>query len=367
VSGDEADSGEKTQPPSEYKLREARKKGEVARSTDIAASASYLGLALSAVLFGPDAIDRLGATLSSMLARADDLSALLLGPGGTTVALSLLAEALFPILPFFLLPLVLVILAYVGQRAIILVPSKVVFKLSRISPLQGLRNKFGPSGLFEFLKSLVKLLVFSTIAAIFLRARLGRFVGSISGEPSLIALLIGTSVRGLLWWITAISAAIAVADYLWQYRALRRKLMMTRKEIEDETKQNEGDPALKHKRRQRGYDIATRRMLQDVPEADVLIVNPRHFAVALKWDRKPDTAPVCVAKGVDEIAARMREIAREAGVPIHRDPPAARSIHATVELGEEIRPEQYGPVAAAIRYAERMRKLARERQWQGRK
>ncbi len=365
MSGEEPDSGEKTQQPTEYKLREARKKGEVARSTDISASASYFGLALSVALFGQDSVDRLGATLSSMLGQADDLSALLLGPGGAAPLLGLVVTVLLAVLPFLLLPLVLVILAYVAQRAVIFTPSKLAFKLSRISPIAGLRNKFGPSGLFEFFKSLVKLLLFSAIAALFLRAQLGRFIGSIAGQPGAVAVLIGANLRGLLWWVTGISAVIAVADYLWQYRALRRKLMMTRKEIEDETKQNEGDPALKQKRRQRGYDIATRRMLQDVPDADVLIVNPEHFAVALKWDRQPDTAPICVAKGVDEIAARMREIAREADVPIHRDPPTARSIHATVELGEEIRPEQYGAVAAAIRYAERMRKMAREQQWRG--
>ncbi|NCM97925.1 MAG: flagellar biosynthesis protein FlhB, partial [Rhodobacterales bacterium] len=133
------------------------------------------------------------------------------------------------------------------------------------------------------------------------------------------------------------------------------------KEMMDENKDSEGDPHTKAARRQRGYDIATNRMLEDVPQADVIVVNPTHYAVALKWDRAARRAPVCVAKGVDEIAARIRERAAAAGVPIHRDPPTARALHASVEIGQEIRPDQYRAVAAAIRFAEAMRKRARQR------
>jgi flagellar biosynthetic protein FlhB len=118
---------------------------------------------------------------------------------------------------------------------------------------------------------------------------------------------------------------------------------------------------MKQERRQRAYDIAMNQMMADIPEADVVIVNPTHYAVALKWDRARGTAPKCVAKGVDEIAAKIREIAAEHGVALHSDPPTARAIHATVEIGDEIRPEHYRAVAAAIRFAEAMRKKARRR------
>ena len=131
---------------------------------------------------------------------------------------------------------------------------------------------------------------------------------------------------------------------------------MSRKEMIDEAKDSEGDPHVKMQRRQRGQEIATNRMLQDVATADVVVLNPTHYAVALKWNRKGRGAPVCVAKGMDEIAARIREKAAEAGVPMHRDPPTARAIHASVEIGQPIRPEHYQAVAAAIRFAEAMRK-----------
>jgi flagellar biosynthetic protein FlhB len=124
----------------------------------------------------------------------------------------------------------------------------------------------------------------------------------------------------------------------------------------DEHKDSEGDPHLKQQRRQRGHDIATNRMLLDVGCADVIIVNPTHYAVALKWKRSDRSAPICLAKGVDEIAARIREQAALHGVAVHSDPPTARALHATVEVGAPIRPEHYRAVAAAIRFAEALRK-----------
>jgi flagellar biosynthetic protein FlhB len=154
---------------------------------------------------------------------------------------------------------------------------------------------------------------------------------------------------------------IGVIDLLWQHFSHRQKLRMSRKEMQDEYKQNEGDPHMKQQRRQRGYDIATNRMLKDVPGADVVIVNPEHYAVALRWDRMPGRAPVCVAKGVDAVAARIRERAQQAGVPIHRDPPTARALHATTEIGAEIAPDHYRTVAAAIRFAEQIRARVRDR------
>ncbi|MEL6420660.1 MAG: EscU/YscU/HrcU family type III secretion system export apparatus switch protein, partial [Pseudomonadota bacterium] len=124
-------------------------------------------------------------------------------------------------------------------------------------------------------------------------------------------------------------------------------------------KDAEGDPHLKQERRSRAQAIAAAQMMVDVPNADVIIVNPTHYAVALKWQREPGTAPVCVAKGVDEIAHKIREIANEAAVPIHSDPPTARAVHELVDVGEEIRAEHYQAVAAAIRFADLMREKVR--------
>ena len=127
----------------------------------------------------------------------------------------------------------------------------------------------------------------------------------------------------------------------------------------DETKESEGDPHFKQTRRQRGQEIAMTQMMADVPRADVVIVNPTHYAVALMWSREPGAAPTCVAKGVDETAKRIRQIAQESAVPIHSDPPTARALHATVDIGVEIPTEHFAAVAAAIRFSDAIRKRAR--------
>jgi flagellar biosynthetic protein FlhB len=143
---------------------------------------------------------------------------------------------------------------------------------------------------------------------------------------------------------------------MWQRAQHLRRNRMSRQEMVDENKDQEGDPHVKMQRRQRGQEIATNRMLQDVAKADVVVVNPTHYAVALRWNRKGRGAPICVAKGFDEVAARIREKAALAGVPLHSDPATARAIHASVQIGQPILPDHYRAVAAAIRFAEAMRK-----------
>ena len=168
-------------------------------------------------------------------------------------------------------------------------------------------------------------------------------------------------VLEFLFIVVLIQLALGGVDYLWQVFRHRQRNRMSRKEMMDEFKDSEGDPHLKSARRQRAQEVATNRMLTDVASANVVVVNPTHYAVALKWDRSKGGAPVCVAKGVDEIARKIRERAAEHGVPIHSDPPTARAIHATVEIGQEIRVEHYRAVAAAIRFAEAMRRRVRRR------
>jgi flagellar biosynthetic protein FlhB len=163
---------------------------------------------------------------------------------------------------------------------------------------------------------------------------------------------------GLLAIVLAISLTIGGIDFVWQRAEHLRKHRMSRKEMTDEQKDAEGDPMMKQQRRQKAMEVANTQMLADVPEADVVIVNPTHYAVALKWSREAGSAPVCVAKGVDHVAARIREVADESAVPIHSDPPTARALHATVEIGQEIPPDHYQAVAAAIRFAERIRQEA---------
>jgi flagellar biosynthetic protein FlhB len=179
--------------------------------------------------------------------------------------------------------------------------------------------------------------------------------------PAMSTALLARLTIEFLLLILLVTIVLGSVDYLWQVHLHRQRNRMSRKEMMDEFKESEGDPHFKAARRQRAQEVATNRMLADVERADVVVVNPTHYAVALRWERGKGGAPVCVAKGVDEIARVIRERAAEHGIPVHSDPPAARAIYATVDLGQEVRAEHYRAVAAAIRFADAMRRKARKR------
>lgn len=361
MSGQEgAGGGEKTHDPTPKKLSDARKKGDVVRSADISTAAGYLGLILALIFAGPDIVRQMGSILSVSLSQADRFSRQIFSPSGSVLMLKMILDLTISLVPVFAVPVAAVLLSQIGQRTLIFAPEKISPKLSRISPLSVAKNKFGPSGLFEFAKSLVKLLVVSAVVAKFVLTNADVMIGSVRSDANILVRLLASDLMKLLWLVFLISLVISAGDYLWQVFDHKRKLMMSRQEIIDETKQSDGNPHMKQQRRQRGYDIATQRMMADVPTADVVVVNPQHYAVALKWDRKDGSAPICIAKGVDEVAARIREAAMKAGVAIHRDPPTARAIFATIDLGAEIHSDHYKAIAAAIRYAEKVQKMARK-------
>lgn len=356
----EDDSADKEHAPSQRRLDQAREKGQVPRSADLTTAAGYGGLLLAAASMGETALKQVGTSASVFLDQSDRLSHLMITGGAAPLA-GIMRAIAGAVAPLFLFPAAAVLLALVAQRSLIFTPDKLMPKLSRISPIESAKNKFGRSGLFEFGKSLIKLIIISIILGMFLSQKFDRLISTLYVTPALTSALLLQLMMQFLFIILLISGAIGGVDYLWQYAEHMRRNRMSRQEMVDEHKDSEGDPHTKAQRRQRGYDIATNRMLVDVASADVIVVNPTHYAVALKWDRAAKRAPICIAKGTDDIAARIREKAAEAGVPIHRDPPTARALHASVEIGQEIRAEHYRAVAASIRFAEAMRKRAKAR------
>jgi flagellar biosynthetic protein FlhB len=354
------DDSEKEHEPTQKRLDDARRRGEIVRSTEITLAAAYGGLLLAALGPGASAIRHFGTAGMTLLDRADDTAGLLRG-GGMAAIGGVIAATLLPVLPFFLLPAVAVLAALLAQRAIVVAPEKLSPRLSRIDPFSNARQKFGRAGLFDFAKSAVKLVVISLLLGWFLADRLPRILLAQGRDAGPVAAELGQMIVQFLVLVLGLSAVMGAIDYLWQRQEHLRRNRMSRQELMEEFKDSEGDPHIKGQRRRRAEAIATNRMLADVPRADVVIVNPTHYAVALRWDRESRRAPVCVAKGVDEVAARIREAAAMAGVPVRSDPPTARALHASVEIGREILPEHYAPVAAAIRFAEKMRRRARER------
>ncbi|WP_428927228.1 EscU/YscU/HrcU family type III secretion system export apparatus switch protein [Marinibacterium sp. SX1] len=355
------DESEKSHEPTPEKIRKAREKGDVPRSVDLSVAASYVGLVIAALSVGTGSVERLGSGLMTFIDRADDFGGLFFnGPPSAPMGLLILGtgRALWA---WFGLPAAAVLLAVLAQQAFVVAPDRIKPKLSRISPISNARNKYGRAGLFEFIKSAAKLCLYTVCVGLFLTSRSDVLVGVIHSSPGIAVAQLGRLFVEFMLFVCIIAGAVGAIDALWQHAEFRRKNRMTRKEVTDETKESEGDPHLKMARRRKGQDIALNQMLAEVPKADVVIVNPTHFAVALKWSRLPGAAPVCVAKGVDEVALTIRRAAEENGVPIHSDPPTARALHATVELDREIPENLYRAVAVAIRFAEDMRRKAKAR------
>ncbi len=235
MSGQE-DASEKSHEPTQRKLDEARRKGEIARAPDLTAAMAYLGLYLGALAFGVAALTAFADALLPLVEHPHRLIDALGGVGSTATAGQVMAAALTPLLPLFLLPAGLVLLSLLATRTLIFTPSKLAFKLSRISPIENAKNKFGRRGLFEFLKSLVKLGIYTLCLAFFLRANLDRIVGSVQAEPGAVTVIMLTMMVQLLGLVVLIALVIGGLDFFWQRGEHLRKNRMSQKEMRDEYK-----------------------------------------------------------------------------------------------------------------------------------
>ncbi len=347
------DNTDKPFEATEQKLRKAREKGDIPRATELNVAAMYLGAWLAFATGAGFAVRHWLAMASrAMGAEGWPLDSVF----GLAAALGRFAS--MAVIGLVTVSMVAIVVALIAQRGLVFAPQKLAFDVSRINPVKTAGQKFGASGLMTFAISFGKAALVCIGGWYLFAALLDRLAGSAmtgAGWVAGLPLLIGQ----VLMMAAAISVGFAVLDMLWKRHDHRRKNRMSRKEMEDEHKDSEGDPHLKAARRQRAVDIATRQMLADVARADVVIVNPTHYAVALQWQRGSGRAPVCLAKGTDEVAARIRQRARDGNIPVWSDPPCARAIHATVEIGQEIRREHFAAVAAAIRFAEKMREKMR--------
>ncbi|ATQ55126.1 flagellar type III secretion system protein FlhB [Paracoccus yeei] len=351
------DSDDKQYDASEQKLRRAREKGDIARSPELPAALMYvglwLGLAFAAAWAVPSWV-RMGARAMGAEPWPEAR-----GQSVMDLARQMAVGAAGGLLAFVAIVALPILAGLVVQRQILFTPEKLLPDLNRINPFKNAAQKFGASGLVTFAVSLAKVGFLGVGGWMLYASLLGRIMSAEGmGDAQWVAGL-GRVLDQAVLLALGIGCVFAAVDMLWKRMEYLRRQRMSRQEMQDEHKESEGDPHFKAARRQKGVDIVMNAMLADVEKADVVIVNPTHYAVALEWKRGSGRAPVCLAKGVDEVARRIRERAGEHKVPIWSDPPAARAIHATVEIGEEIRTEHFAPVAAAIRFAEAMRKKAR--------
>lgn len=347
-----SDDQDKSHDPTPSRLEKARREGDVAQSKEANAAAQQLAFYGALLFAGATGSAEIARRLSSFLQRPEDVASFAFARGGDSVVFALLAQSALPAAPFFLAPTLVVVLALVAQRAVTIAPAKLKPKFSRISPMGNARQKFGPHGLGEFLKSALKLAAVIGLAYFVIGDRIHELPAFSRLSPRALGALLLQEATLFIGLMVAFLVGFATIDLPLAHANHARRLRMSNDELRRESKENEGDPYFKMLRREKAKALSVSRMMRDVPKASVVIVNPEHYAVALKWSRESRRAPVCVAKGVDHLAAKIKEIAAASGVPIRSDPVTARAIYATVKVGREIERAHYAAVAAALYFAQ---------------
>ena len=344
---------EKSEEPSEKRLRDSREKGQIARSKELntlvtmlagtgglMAFGGGLGLSLIEVMRGSFGLPR------EVLYETNTMALLLLSAGG---------HAFQALLPLLVLLLIASVVGPVALGGFMLSPESLMPKFSRMNPLSGLKRMFSKNSLIELLKAVGKFLVVLFVALAVLSS-FQHDILAIANEPLETAIMHSLQVVG--WcalWMSCGLILIAMIDVPFQLWDHKQKLMMTKQEVRDEYKASEGKPEVKSRVRQLQREISQRRMMAAVPEADVVITNPTHFAVALKYDESGAGAPILVAKGGDQIALKIREIANEHKVTVLESPALARAVFYSTELDEEIPAGLYMAVAQVLAYVYQIR------------
>lgn len=351
--GSDDDDSQKTEEPTQRKLDEARKKGQIARGAEMR-HVAMLGGALVVVAFMTGSISSgLGPMFVNLLGQANTYR--LDDKGTHNLVTGIFANAGMALFAPLLLLFLAAVVGGLMQGRPTISWERVKPKWSKMNPLSGLKRMFGMDSLVEFLKTLAKCAVIGIVGVAVVwpygrRLELTLF----GGAPDVLALTVGLVIK-LLMAVVIIVTVISVGDLVYQRFAFFKKMRMSRQELKDEFKQSEGDPHVKARIRQIRLERSRKRMMANVPTADVVVTNPTHFAVALKYDQLAMGAPQVVAKGVDSLALRIRAVATEHKVPIVENPPLARALYASVEVDEEIKSEHYKAVAEVISYVMKLR------------
>jgi len=343
----DTDQSEKTEEPTQKRLEEAWKKGDVAKSQEINSWFAMAGVAIVIAMMAEGTANQLGGVLKGFLEHA---GALIVDPAGLR---EIWWQAGLALGAALLIPMLFMVLAAIAgnlvQHRMVWSSEPIKPKLSKVSPASGFKRLFSKESLFNFGKGLVKIFIVATLMVLVLYPERDRLEAMITADVGDLLGLVREFSLKLLAALIAAMTVIAALDFLWQRHRWHEKQKMTLQEVKDEYKQTEGDPTVKAKIRQLRLERSRRRMMANVPEATVVVTNPTHFAVALKYE-KGMGAPICVAKGVDAVALRIRAVATEHEVPIVENPPLARSLYAAVDIDDEIPEAQYRAVAEIIGY-----------------
>jgi flagellar biosynthetic protein FlhB len=343
-----ADKDSKTEEATEKKIRDTIEKGKLPHSREAAILFSFVAILIYATFFMNDTIGAAGSFLTEFMERPEAWSLV------TAEDVMQLYRAVFMEVAK-LLGVLLLLLAIAGIAASALqnmpqfVGERIRPQASRISPMEGWKRIFGTAGWMEFAKSLGKLVFVLAVLSFAVGEARDRIMSGMLTNPTTFGLVIRDVLINMLISITLVMAAIAVADLFWSRFHWRQELKMTRQEVKDEHKQSEGDPIIKARLRSLARDRARQRMMTAVPKATLVIANPTHYSIALKYVRDEDAAPVVLAKGQDLVALKIREIAQQHGIPIFEDVALARSMYKQVSVDSVIPSQFYQAVAELVR------------------
>ncbi|KQT44851.1 flagellar biosynthetic protein FlhB [Devosia sp. Leaf420] len=350
---DEAPEQEsKTEDPSHRKLEEAHKKGDVAKSHEVTAWFMLVGMAVVVSSMAPWVAQQISNPLQIIMMNADRFD--VEGSGFSAffngLALAMIGAVLAPLGVLYVCGVV----ANLIQHKPLFSTEPVTPKFSKISPLAGAKRLFSGEALVNFGKGLAKIAVVGTVVVMTVWPERDRLDTMMTADPIVILLDFQELAVKILTSVLIVVTAIAAADYFYTRNKWWKRQMMTMQETRDEYKQMEGDPHVKGRIRQLRQEKARKRMMQAVPDATVVVTNPTHYAVALKYE-KGMGAPKCVAKGADAVALRIRTVAKESDVPIIENPPLARALYASVDVDQDIPAEHFKAVAEIIGFVMRLK------------
>ena len=348
-------TGEKTEKATPHKRREQRKEGNVMQSKDVVTAAFIL-----LVFFVLRLMARLMfRTVQSSMTYWLTLSGGGMGGNGTLidgmgVPQKLIIEmgkvVIFTAGPILLVSILVPVIVTGIQTKFIFSKKSIQFKIEKLNPFKGIQKMFSLSSVFELAKSIVKLVILIAVVYGEIKKRVPDFARLLRLDISSGLIYIAETIFAICMKIAAVFVAVAAVDFLFQKYKWEKDMKMTKQEVKEEYKQMEGDPQIKSKRRQKQQQMAMSRMMQDVPQADVVIRNPTHFAVAIRYDEEKDRAPVVVAKGADNLAFRIIDKAEESGVTVVENVPLARGLYKSVDLGREIPYSFYHAVAEVLAF-----------------
>ncbi|MCB1754147.1 MAG: flagellar type III secretion system protein FlhB [Gammaproteobacteria bacterium] len=347
---------ERTEQPTEKRLRDARAKGQIPRSRELNTVVMLLASVAGLMIFGESMSHSMRELVSLDLSldrnQVFDKSAIIMALQTNVIA------SLKMLMPFFVLMMIAVFAGPLMMGGWSFSAKSMAPKFSKLNPASGFKRMFGIQGLIELLKALLKFSLIGVSAVILLQSLSERYL-TLGQTPLLSGVASGMDLLGQVYLILSLTLLlVAGVDIPYQKWNHMRKLKMTRQEIKEENKESNGNPELKSRIRSMQFQMSNRRMMQEVPTADVVIVNPTHFSVALRYEHLQGAAPKVVAKGVDHMALKIREIANQHDVPLFEAPPLARALYHHCELDREIPEELYMAVAQVLAYIYQLKQQA---------